>query len=70
MRENPTFKDECDSVGERVFYTLIPEEYGVSKEHLPVYELAKLCGLMLERMVERGELSEKELDDLLMRTIC
>lgn len=68
-QENPTFKGEFDTVGERVFYTLLPEEYKLSAEHLPTFTIAKLLGLLVDRMVERGELSEDELDDLLMRTL-
>ena len=67
--ENPTFKDEFETVGERVFHTLMPERYDVDPEHAPTFLTAKLLGLLVERMIDRDELSEEELDDLLLRTL-
>ena len=67
--ENPTFKGQFETVGERVFHTLLPEGYDVDPEHAPTFLTAKLLGLLVERMIDRDELSEEELDDLLLRTL-
>ena len=62
LREK-TFKDEFDTVEERVFHTLWDDE------RLRTHRLCRLTGLLAQRLSERGLLSDDELDRVLLEIV-
>lgn len=58
-----TFKN-TDDLGRRVYYTLTDTK-GQS-----AHRVSKLLSLLVVKLSERGQLSETELDDILLETIA
>jgi hypothetical protein len=58
-----THKEEGLDTGRRVFYTLTDDK------SLMGHRSAKLLALLVENLVQRGRLSESDLDDILLEIV-
>jgi hypothetical protein len=58
-----THKEEGLDTGRRVFYTLTDDK------DLAGHRSAKLLALLIENLVQRGRLSERDLDNMLLEIV-
>lgn len=58
-----TFKDQTDTVEQRIFYTL------TKKKGMEVHRLCELLSEYLALEVNQGRLAEENLDELLFNTV-
>jgi len=58
-----TFKDQFQTVEERIYFALTSDKASEPRR------IARLLSLFIARAVDRGELAEENLDDLLFETV-
>jgi hypothetical protein len=59
LREN-TFKEKGMEIDKRLYYFL------TDKKEVAVHKLARVVSELVKRLIESGEMTEEELDDLLL----